>query len=165
MNCHEFNESLYDYLDGTLSPESQQAAREHLRSCASCQRALQREEASAQFLNQSLTRATAALSFRGIASARPVSRRPSLLAAVRLWFSSHAWSTAIVTVVILGVALFAFRSSHHPAAPARAQLNQFAGGSIAVIDVPIQITTHSFRQQDGTVMDALAPTLAYARFP
>jgi anti-sigma factor RsiW len=167
MNCQQFNDSLYDYLDGTLSSEIQQAACDHLRACPDCQRALEQEQAAAQFLNRSLARATAGLCFREVPvpSAQPVGERRSFLEAVRFWFRSHAWSAAAASLAILAVAVFVFRPARQPSVPERAQLNPSAVPGLCVINVPIQITTHSFRQQDNTVVDTLAASVAYARFP
>lgn len=167
MNCLQFNDSLYDYLDGTLGSEIQQAACQHLSACPDCQRALEQERAAAQFLNRSLARAAAGLAFRGVSfpSAQPVGGRRPLREAVRFWFGAHAWSVAAATLAILAVTIFVLLPARHPSVPARAQLNPSAAPGLCVIDVPIQVTTHSFRQQDSTVIDTLATSVAYARFP
>jgi len=64
MNCQDFQDNLYDYLDETLNAARQAAAREHLRQCENCRHALAREKAVAQAIRHSLEQATAGLSLR-----------------------------------------------------------------------------------------------------
>src|SRR5882757_2476132 len=62
MNCQEFNERLYEYLDEALPTDVEAAAREHLQLCEDCRRALGREKVMAQSIESSLNLATARLS-------------------------------------------------------------------------------------------------------
>ena len=43
MNCTSFQDLLFEYLDGELSPDKQALAAEHLVGCAECRRFLERE--------------------------------------------------------------------------------------------------------------------------
>jgi predicted anti-sigma-YlaC factor YlaD len=44
MTCHELDERLDDYVDGTLSPAEADAVAEHLASCPSCREAERRTQ-------------------------------------------------------------------------------------------------------------------------
>lgn len=57
MNCGQFQDEIYDYLDDTLSPSEKAAAEEHLLQCGACQQAMQRELLLARTLSTRLTQA------------------------------------------------------------------------------------------------------------
>ena len=64
MNCQDFSDMLYEYLDDALSDDVRAAAREHLGRCGDCRRALLREKTVAKSIRNSFDRATWGLSIR-----------------------------------------------------------------------------------------------------
>src|SRR5215472_2013374 len=63
MNCQEFSENIFEYVDEALESAALAAARGHLRECANCRSALLREQARTHSIQQSLIKATTALKF------------------------------------------------------------------------------------------------------
>ena len=60
MNCEAFRESIYDYLDETLSLSEQKGFEAHLADCAGCRDALQRESQLSNRLKNDFERAVSA---------------------------------------------------------------------------------------------------------
>jgi hypothetical protein len=190
MNCQDFNGRLYEYLDGALSAESEAAAREHLRECCGCRRALLQEETAAAAIRHALDQATAGLKLNAAALREPLATlsisqfgRPiaPLLgerAGVR---GNAAWLRALqclvaspfrtigAVVAVLGLLFLVLGLPvHHRAAqPSAPQAAAEAIPGTCVINVPIQVTTHSFERQGNTVVDAVAMSMAvvHAQFP
>ena len=165
MNCHDFINCLYEYLDETLTPDLQAAAAEHLRHCADCRRAVEREQALAASLHQAMGQAALPLSYRAPAVSNDWCR-PANSLLFRLW-DWLATPAGIVTAAaaassLLLVAVYAVhRTARHVAnAPA-------AFATVCVVDVPLEPSAHFFRQENDTVVDAVEsnPALAHARFP
>jgi Putative zinc-finger len=174
MNCQDFNNCLDEYLDKILGAADQAAAREHLRQCAACRRALHREETAARSIRRSLDRATAGLWLR------PETRRAILKEAASRATLSSAWKRAwqwyiasplrpaaagaallAVLLLLIGIPLL-----HRSRNDSRQTIAGSAGDN-CVIDVPIQTHTRIFRLEKGTVQDAmdLGVAVGRARFP
>ena len=175
MNCEEFKGRLYEYLDETLAGDVQASVGEHLRQCGGCRRAVLREKAVAQSLRHSLDCATAGLSLRPETLRNVLEAWESKPIPTNGWM--HAWQWFISSPIrpvgagaaLLGALLLFFGLQAHrqpaenSASPGIAQ----TGRDAYVVDVPIQTQTHLFRRQNGTVMDAITPSVAvgHARFP
>jgi predicted anti-sigma-YlaC factor YlaD len=174
MNCQEFQDRLYDYVDDTLGSDVQARVREHLRSCGDCRRALLCERAVAQSISHSLNRAT------GNLSARPEMLRNVLEAWESRPILSNGWMRAWrwfisnpVQPVSAGAALLAalvlfvgLSAVHQHAADSVSQGVAKPPQITWIIDVPIQTQTHLSRLQNGVVIDAIALGVAidHARF-
>jgi len=169
MNCGEFNKRLYDYVDNTLESSVRASAREHLRNCDDCRRALLREQTVAQSIRHSLDRATANLSVRPetlrnvleVSEPKPI--RPNLLIQTWQWFISSPLRPVSAGAALLGaiVLLIGLQTHHQSAENATSQAAAQARQDTWVVDVPIQTQTHVFRRQNGTVVDSIAPGLAF----
>jgi anti-sigma factor RsiW len=171
MNCQEFNERLYEYLDEALPTDVESAAREHLQLCEDCRRALGREKVMAQSIESSLNLATARLSVgpelrRRILEApraRPVTpgifsliRELSALKSIRI---AGAGAALLVSVwLFVGV-----QNHRHPAVNSARPVVPNNHREIYVVDVPFHTQTHLLQQQDGNVVDAIASSAAVGR--
>lgn len=170
MNCRDFNDSLYEYLDKALSAEALQAAREHLSNCPTCQATLAREQAVAQCLQHSMNAATSGLSLR------PSVRR-AVQEAVRvetahtgsfmaLWQWCRAvpmrpvWGCAAFALVL--VAVFAGRALVRDAISRSPSISATVVQATCVVNVPLPARHHAFDKQAGTVVDAFVPGAALA---
>jgi len=168
MNCQEFNEQLYEYLDEALPADVQASAREHLQRCGDCRHVLEREKAMARSLEHSLDLATARLSIspelrRRIVEApqaRPMS--PGILPLIRQWFAFKPIRFAGAGVALLAAILLfvALNDRRQPAAKSSSPVPPNNDQAGLVIDVPFQTQTHVLRQQDGTVIDAVTASVA-----
>jgi predicted anti-sigma-YlaC factor YlaD len=168
MNCQEFNERLYEYLDEALPTNVQAAAREHLQLCEDCRRALEREKVMAQSIESSLNLATARLSVgpelrRRIIEApraRPVA--PGIFFLIWQWFALKSIrfagaAAALLVSILLFVGLY---NRPHPAAKSPSPVAPNNNLEICVIDVPFYTETHLLQQQGGHVVDAIASSAA-----
>jgi len=57
MNCRNFQNKLYDFLDGTLPPWSRARARSHLARCPQCRMAVEKEQRLARILGEHFDKA------------------------------------------------------------------------------------------------------------
>lgn len=168
MNCQEFNEQLYEYLDEALPANVQASAREHLQRCEDCRHVLEREKAMAKSIGHSLDIATARLSIspkvrRTILEAPqagPMS--PGILSLIRQRFALRSIRFAGVGAALLAsILLFvALNGRRHPVAKSSSPVVSNNDQAGLVIDVPFQTQTHVLRQHDGGVVDEIAPTAA-----
>jgi hypothetical protein len=143
MKCEIFNDRLPEYLDESLPQPEQVAAREHVRTCGTCQRALALEVALAKFIRISFDREVQGLSLapetrkRILAAAKP---RESWLEFFAVFWRHPVWASAVV----LCVAVLIFGSRFRAARPVR---------DICVVNVPIRSQTHFQRTQKGLAVD------------
>lgn len=169
MKCQEFNERLYDYLDEALPGDVQARAREHLSECRDCRRALQREQAVAHSIQQSLGHATARLFISpegrrrilGAWKSGPVPTHAWSLA--WRWFNSKSFRFGGAGAALLGALLLlflGFRTHRETAASSGSSATVEARQPTWVIDVPIQTQTHVSRQEGVVVIDAIASSVA-----
>jgi hypothetical protein len=174
MNCQEFNDRLYDYVDETLGSEAQAAAREHLRQCGECRRAVMREKAVARSIRHSLDRATAGLSIRPemlrnvLTASESKAIRTNILVQIWEWFISKPLRPVGAGAALLGalVLMAGLQARRPPTENSASRAVTEARQNAWVIDVPIQTQIHVFRRQNGTVIDAITPSVVFghARF-
>lgn len=174
MNCRDFNDRLYDYLDDTLDSDVHARIDEHLRECADCRRALGREKGLAESIKASLEHATVNLSLRPETLPNLlVERTPSPSPAgvfIRAWqwlIACPVRPASAGAVLLAALVLFiGLEARHQPAENSGSQAAIMAEENACVIDVPIQNEVHVFRRQNGTVTDVVTPGVAagYARF-
>ena len=50
MNCRDFQDELFEFLDGTLSPDKRAGAERHLMECGACREAVRQHQQWAQSL-------------------------------------------------------------------------------------------------------------------
>ncbi len=175
MNCEDFRNRLYEYLDETLSAEVEAEARKHIEHCSACRYALQREEAATGLLRLSFDRATTHLALRP-QLVRDIARGFS--AETRPW---HGWrqrwqrfvsmpvgvagaSVVLVVVLVLSFATRPRRALERITTPGAVQHETHQA---CVIEVPIRTQTHVFRRQGGAVVDETVSSaaFAYAKIP
>jgi anti-sigma factor RsiW len=163
MNCQQFTEELYEYLDGTLSLGRAADARQHLAICSACRRALEREQATARFLNESLHEATADLSLNPpaalIVQRNSEQRQSNFFQLAWRWLTAEAIRPAGIgaTFLVMMAMLFVVQRERMDSAPNRA-----GQAEAAVVDVPIVSASHVFQLQNDTVIDAIGSTIAVA---
>jgi anti-sigma factor RsiW len=167
MNCRDFNESLYEYLDDALSTEALQAARAHLSACPTCQTTLAREQAVAERLHHSMNAATSGVSLRADVwrvvreASRGDSVHTSPFMALWQWLMSApnrpVWGCAafaLALVTLVGARAIVRDGAH----------SAYSGVAAAtcVVNVPLPSRHHVFDKQAGTVVDAFVPGAALA---
>jgi hypothetical protein len=181
MNCTSFKSLVHEYLDETLAPEALAAARQHLQNCADCRRVLEGERHLAQTMRQGFQTATAGLTLRPdlqrrvlqVLESEPrpsasdlVSWRAEVFRYLGLGFLStfvnrqSALGAALLSVLMLSLALhFYLRMTKHPISQTVTLTTPYA----RIVDVPVPTQKYVFRQDNGTVTDALSASVAIAR--
>jgi anti-sigma factor RsiW len=161
MNCGLFQNRIYEYLDGSLSPRALAAAEEHLFACAACRQALTREQQTARSLSDKCRRATDSLELpqdfghkllTALSHEHHASDMPQGI--LMLW-RRLAWPLAAATSALLlltGLLIFLFVRSSRPRL-AHAQPHSAADG--VMIQLSYVVPTYAFRQEGGFVIDAL----------
>jgi anti-sigma factor RsiW len=179
MNCRRFKDLMDEYLDETLAPLVQDAAKQHVQSCAECQRALLRETKLTQSLRQGFATVTDGLALRpGLhrnvlkaleskttpADSSLAAWRPSVFRrlgpGLRFVLRPLSLSVAFLCVLIMGAALYHYSRLTEQSVP---QPVAIAALDAPTIDVPLPAQTYVFRRDDGMVTDNLAATVAVAR--
>ena len=61
MNCEEFQETLFEYVEGSMSPQKRAEAQTHLEGCGTCAVAVKREKQVQQRLSAGLRQTVEAL--------------------------------------------------------------------------------------------------------
>jgi anti-sigma factor RsiW len=163
MNCETFHDLLPEYLDETLDADAQAFARQHLRQCDACRRALLREQVFAKAVRLSLERATAGISVRPQMRQNVIRALEPKPAGSRAWWRgwpsfafirvrSIGVAAAFLGVVLLLLGLQFYRQEVKDSAPKTvAQSVHYTW----VITVPMQTQTHVFRWHNGAIEDAV----------
>jgi len=160
MNCRRFQHDLYEYLDGTLSPQAQAAAEKHLSECALCRQRLGQEQQVARSLSGSFRRATEPLQLppgieRRVLAALAEERRGAGEKPVQVFFWRRlAWPLALAVSVLLLLAcgLFLLRGP----GPGGIRPQPYLAGGGIWIQLSYVVPSYTFRQEGGFVIDALS---------
>jgi anti-sigma factor RsiW len=145
MTCHEFEDDLHDYVDGTLPARAQQAAAEHAHGCPRCRNALQRAQALGHLLQQSLGSAAAPIAFSGAARQQMLARlqrelspartsRPSLWS----WFTGSPLRTLGMAAAVVAIFAIDAKWSSPPAHRSATKMRLRGAPTVHSIDVPFQ---------------------------
>jgi hypothetical protein len=168
MNCHEFNERLYEYLDEALPTNVQLAAWEHVERCENCRRAVEREKVMAQSIERTLQVATARLLISPELRRRIVEAPEAklvthgILSLIWQWFGlkSSRFAGAAAALVVLLLLFVGLHNDRHPAANSSPVVVPNDSRAIYVVDVPFQTQSHLLQQHDGYVVDSIASSVA-----
>jgi hypothetical protein len=161
MNCQEFNDNIFEYVDEALSAPALAAARDHVRVCADCRCALLREQARAHSIQQSLNNAVAGLAFSPKLKQnllRLPGRKPTLAEAWKqIWQRLFPNSLRPIGfgAALLCFGLLVLEIQVHRRSGRSVQQGGDTRGSMYVVDVPIQTQTHVFVRQNNMIVDTL----------
>ncbi|MGA2175803.1 MAG: zf-HC2 domain-containing protein [Verrucomicrobiota bacterium] len=166
MNCRDFQDEVFEFLDGTLSPGKRARAERHLAQCGVCREALRRHQQLAQSLPARLRRETESLALRpevkrrieaafAEAATAPAAEHP-LLGFLR----QFAWPAAIATAlfVAVGLSLYGpFRAHVQNTETARQPEHNAAPVAIS-IRMSYCDPTYVFHRENNLVIDVLTCT-------
>jgi predicted anti-sigma-YlaC factor YlaD len=165
MNCENFQDRLYEYVEGTFSSGECAKAEEHLAGCAACRRAAEKEQKLSQSLSNQLQQSSEALTLR------PDIRR-NILAALREKTTSPAigkslaglWSywlrLAVVPASLLVIAALLAIHFHdtrgHQTFSVPVNPSAHNNPEIAVsVHMSYRLPTRQFHQEGNLVVDTL----------
>lgn len=129
MRCDEVRLQLYDYQEGRLSPEAQDAVRAHLDGCADCTRADTVEQELTRLLEHRLPQHPASLALKR----RLAARWAQPPAARTRWSRWRGWSL-VPALAAAAVLLVAAPVAYYERAASRAAREQTAMVAEAVND-------------------------------
>ena len=159
MNCREFQDELYEYLEGSLSLQHQAAAEQRLAQCAACRLAFQGERETARRLSNTFRGATDSLRLptdverrvvTALAQPRGVAEKPR----TELYFWRRwAWPLTAAAAGLLG--LVGFYSFVQVPGLRMARPPSHQAGEGALVQFSYVVPTYTFRREGGFVVDAL----------
>jgi len=164
MNCRRFQNRLYEYVEGTLSPARQAAAETHLARCSACRQAVHQEQQLARFLSERLRQDTETLALRPEIRHRilttlehkpvPPSNGESIIV---LW-NRFAWPLAMAASLLLIVA--SLLGNYFSGARVHETEVARSDGRDKHFAVSIQVSccvpTYRFHQEGNLVVDTLS---------
>jgi anti-sigma factor RsiW len=160
MNCCQFQNDLYEYLDGALSPEARKAAEQHLSGCAACRVKLEEERQVAHVIGGGFQRATESLELppavghRVLAElARDVNPAREEHGIVLLW-RRLAWPLALAASLLLLAGVWVLLP-HGPGRQGLLAQHRAAAGE-TFVQLSYIVPAYTFRLEEGFVIDALS---------
>jgi len=164
MNCHCFQDQLFEYVEGSLSADALAAAEQHLAGCPACRAAVRQEEALAQELSRRLRQRAEGLKLS------PAIRREILAAAQRgptplalteylvAWWKCYSLPLSVgVTAVVLGAVLWL---SHLPGGQKSgmetAQRSDHSRPDAVSVQLSCRVPTCQFRREGDRIVDTLS---------
>jgi anti-sigma factor RsiW len=168
MNCRRFQNRFYEYVEGSLSDDTQAAANEHLARCSACRQAVAQEQQRAQFLFDRLRQDTETLALRPEVRRRILTSpkcksvpRASLESIIGLW-NRFARSATIAVSLLLFAAFLLI--SHLSGTRIRETIHETetAPGDdrnlqpAISIQISYRVPTFKFRREGNLVVDTLS---------
>lgn len=154
MNCKDFQELLFEHLDGTLPPEEQGDLRQHLSLCEECREQWTKQRLLGEHLTARFAQETDELMLSRAARARILQacERPTLWEHVAAVWREVSWGWGLAALVLCGIALFGSRGLKPGAVPLA------RGPELPVmvsLRLPQVMACYSFRKEGGLVVDTL----------
>jgi predicted anti-sigma-YlaC factor YlaD len=172
MNCRQFQDKLFEYVEGSLCGDELAAAQKHLSGCSACRKPVQEEQQRAQALAARLLQGREPLTLRPeiirniLAESRRV--RPAATESLAgLWMrwlrlASMPVSLMLIAAVVLAVHFFGTRTS----APVATHLSTPATTDRQPPEVSIEMSyrlpVHEFHQEGNLVVDAFVDVTVVA---
>ena len=159
MNCRQFQNDLYEYLDGSLSPEARAAAEHHLSECVACREKLKEERQVAQIMGDRFRRAAELLELppavgcRVLAALASEGREAAEEQGSVFSWRRLAWPLALAASVLLllGLCVLWLRGP----GPGGLRAQPHAPGRELSVQLSYVVPVYTFRQDGGFVIDAL----------
>ncbi|GEM_PF-2147873 len=158
MNCREFQEQLFEYLDGTLYAEAQTAAAVHLAQCNSCRELLGAQQQFARIFSERLRQETESLKLSSRVrqnvvaefEAGPISR-----ASFVGWWQGLVWPAGIAVALAFAAFLMigAPMTAHHQGNA----VNQDGRREAQAVSIRLSYCApvYMFRREGNVVTDSL----------
>jgi anti-sigma factor RsiW len=111
MNCQRFQELMFEYLEGSLSPAVSESAAAHVSDCPVCRAAVQQQQQFARSISTGLRQSIEALTLRpdahrrlmdALREDRPV---PAGGDGALSWWRSLVWPATVSAAIVLAAAL------------------------------------------------------------
>jgi anti-sigma factor RsiW len=162
MNCRRLQDKIFEYVDGSLSPRAQAAAKRHLEECDACRQKVNELQRTGQSLSIHFRQATESLTLspkvtrRIMAAVEEESTSPAAIHFFARFWQPLAWLGTGVALLLLSVFLVTgfpngLRVRH------RGTAESFRGDSGAAISIRIAYCepTYTFRSDGNSVIDSL----------
>ncbi len=159
MNCRQFQNDLYEYLERSLPAAARAAAETHLEECFACRQRVREEQEVAQLLKAGFQRATTGLELPAEVGQRVMAAVATKRAAreegqsggwLWRWLAWPATAAASAAVLVAGWVLLAPSSGPGTGNPQP----RLVRGPISV-QLSFVEPVYTFRHEGGVVVDAL----------
>ncbi|HXC37210.1 MAG TPA: zf-HC2 domain-containing protein [Candidatus Acidoferrales bacterium] len=164
MNCRQFQDKLFEYVDGTLSASELAAAQRHLSGCSACRKPVQEEQQRAQALSTRLRQSSESLTLRleilrNILSESRAPRPAATESLAGLWMRRLRLAAVPVSLLLIFAGVLAVHFSGtrtsgpvatHPSAPAPENYQR----PEVSIEISYRLPVHKFYQEGNLVVDA-----------
>jgi anti-sigma factor RsiW len=160
MTCRRFQNDLDEYLDGSLSPQAQAEAEQHLSGCVACREKLKEERQVAQVWSGRFRRATDSLELPPSASQRllaALADEDSLKAQDQghvFFWQRLVWPVALAACLLLLVGLSLLWP--HVSRPGNPRVQRASAARQLSVQLSYVVPTYTFRLESGFVVDALS---------
>jgi anti-sigma factor RsiW len=153
MNCGEFQQVLFEHVDGSLLPGAQRECEKHLEGCLACREMLLRHQQIAQGIRNEFARLTEELALaprvrRNVMAAR---RGPSWRERLAGLWGWRPLRWACAALVLCVVVLVGTRAQKQVEAPTRASEPR----ALVHVRSSRPVTSYTFLKENGRVIDTL----------
>jgi len=172
MNCRDFQNELYEYVEGTLSAGARAAAEQHLTGCDACRRAVEKERKLTQALYKQLQQTSETLTVRPetirsiLAAARtesPTSTMADSIVGLWRWFRLAAVPSSLLGIAVLLMAIHFSGTRNHerisvPIMPRVSAVTPSANNNpqtAVSVRMSYRLPIRQFHQEGNLVVDAL----------
>ena len=165
MNCRQFQDKLFEYVEGSLSGDDLAAAQKHLSSCSACRKPVQEEQQRAQALSARLRQSSEPLTLRpeivlNILAASRTARPAATESLAGLWMRWLRLASIPASLLLIAAFVLAVHFYGRPTHP---------GGSLTTgyvptpsdsrqpdvsIEMSYRLPVHKFHQEGNLVLDA-----------
>jgi predicted anti-sigma-YlaC factor YlaD len=166
MNCRQFQDKLFEYVEGSLSAGELAAAQKHLAGCSACRKPVQEEQRRSQALSAHLRQSSESLALRpeivrNILAASRTSRPAVTVSLAVFWTRWLRLAAVPVSLLLIAAGVLAVRFVGTPIRP---------GNSVPVathvstpadhqqpevsIEMSYRLPRHEFHQEGNLVQDA-----------
>jgi hypothetical protein len=164
MNCKRFQDRLYEYVEGSLSPARQAAADKHLARCTDCRQALRQEQQLTQFLSERLRQDAETLSLhpegrqRILTALQHKSAPPMDRQSIIHPWNRLAWPLAVAASLLLIATLLLIKHFSSARAPETKTLQSNGPDIHSAVSIEISccVPTYEFRREGDLVVDTLS---------
>ena len=165
MNCENFQDKLYEYVEGTLYTGEHDKAEEHLAVCVACRQAVQQEQKLAQRLSNQLQQSTEVLTLRPdirrniLAVSNDKAASPATAESIfDLWkwlrLAAVPVSLLLAGALLLAIYFYNTRGRQTNSVPITPVANNNLESAVSV-QMSYQLPTRQFHQDGNLVVDTL----------
>jgi anti-sigma factor RsiW len=153
MSCADFKNLLFEYLDGTLPPDSKKACEQHLAQCEPCREEWARHRTLAEEISERFERQTEGLALASAARARILEEceRGSIVEEFTGFWRRSSWRWGIAGLCVLALTLIGIRAVKEDSVASKDTVIP----TTIFVRIPQTIPTYTFHKEGRYVIDSM----------